>query len=776
LDGATIDQLIDTLKHPTMLWRKHAQRLLVERADLSAVDRLIELTADRSVDEIGLNVGAIHALWTLHGLGQLDGSNPRATAAVVAALKHPSPGVRRNALQVLPRTSKSTAVLIASGAVNDDDAQVRLAAMLALADLPASDDAGEAILNAVARDDLDRWLQDACVSAAANNAHGFLTALASSPEKPSERTLETMKIVASHYGRTGPVDSFGSVVAGLTDADPTIADAIMTGLASGWPVDKKPQLNDQLESDMKELMEVLPASSGGLLVKLARSWGSKQFERYAREVSQSLLSRIDDDKLSLEARTQAARELVQFRSRDKDVVAELLDRLTPQTEPPLATGIVRAISASESPAAGQELIECFANLTPQTRAAGVSVLLSRPELTRSLLSGIDEGDILLSELSLDQKQALMAHPSEQIRQQARRLLGRGGALPNADRQAVLQSMMATTTKKGDVESGKVIFKKNCSNCHVHGGEGQQVGPDLTGMAVHPKAELLTHILDPSRDVEGNYRVYSVLTIDGVVINGLLASESKTAIEMYDAEGKKKSILREDIDQLRASAKSLMPEGFEKQIPASDMADLLEFLTARGQFVPVDMAKVATIASDRGMFIDQQADVERLIFPDWQPKTFNKVTFNLTDPKGGRVPNAVLLHSPNSEITRQMPRSVTVPCNGPVRAIHMLSGVSGWGFPYANDKTVSMIVRIHYADGSTEDHELRNGEHFADYIRRVDVPQSEFAFALRGQQIRYLAVYPERNEMIKEIELVKGNDRTAPVVMAMTLESPESSGH
>ncbi len=42
----------------------------------------------------------------------------------------------------------------------------------------------------------------------------------------------------------------------------------------------------------------------------------------------------------------------------------------------------------------------------------------------------------------------------------------------------------------------------------------------------------------------------------------------------------------------------------------------------------------------------------------------------------------------------------------------------------------MIVRLTYDDGKTEDHELKNGVHFADYIRRVDVPESKFAFALR----------------------------------------------
>jgi hypothetical protein len=60
---------------------------------------------------------------------------------------------------------------------------------------------------------------------------------------------------------------------------------------------------------------------------------------------------------------------------------------------------------------------------------------------------------------------------------------------------------------------------------------------------------------------------------------------------------------------------------------------------------------------------------------------------------------------------------------------------------------------------------------ADYIRRVDVPGSNFAFQLRGQQLRYVVVLPERSEPIKEIELVKGPDATAPVVMAITLESP-----
>ena len=769
LAGASPQKLVETLKHPTMLWRKHAQRLLVERGQTDVVDDLIALVQDPNVDEIGLNVGAIHALWTLHGLGQMDGNNPSANVAAMTGMKHPSAGVRRNALQVLQKTPNGTTLVVVSELASDPDPQVRLAAMLALADLPPSDDAGKLIAKSMAGE-TDKWISDAMVSAAANNASGFLSAIAESKTPPTGKVLENLKVVADHYGRSGPVESIAQVIENLASANVATADAILNGITTGWPSDVKPILTPEFEQSMKKLADRVPTASQALLVKLGRNWGSKQFERYAIEVSEDLLGQLDNDQLNAKQRCDSVRELVAFRSLESEVVGEILERITPQIDPEVATGIVNAISQSQAAMAGKTLVDQYENLTPTLRTAGVRVLMTRPEWTNALLAAIDRGDILLSELGLEQKQSLSNHPNKQIAQRAKKLLARGGALPSADRQAVLASMMSVTKKTGDAVAGKAIFTKQCSNCHMHSGEGKKVGPDLTGMAVHPKAELLTHILDPSRDVEGNYRVYTVLTSDGTVFNGLLASESKTSIEMYDAEGKKQVVLREDVERLRASAKSLMPEGFEKQIPPKDMTDLLEFLTKRGKFVPIEMGRYATIASDRGMFFNKEGDVERMIFADWKPKTFKNVPFVLTDPKQGTVPNTIMLHSSRNDYVGKMPKNVSVPLNGPARAIHMLSGVSGWGHPAGQGKTVSMIVRLHYADGSKEDHPLRNAVHFADYIRRVDVPESEFAFALRGQQLRYLAVMPKRDGVIKDIEFVKGPDLSVPLVMAITVES------
>ena len=100
----------------------------------------------------------------------------------------------------------------------------------------------------------------------------------------------------------------------------------------------------------------------------------------------------------------------------------------------------------------------------------------------------------------------------------------------------------------------------------------------------------------------------------------------------------------------------------------------------------------------------------------------------------------------------------LPCNTPAKAIHLLSGVSGWGYPGGQKGTVSMIVRLHYADGKTEDHAARERRPLRRLHPRVDVPGSKLAFTFRGQQIRYLAVHPGRSETIKRDRAGQGPGR------------------
>src|SRR4029079_13547072 len=141
-----------------------------------------------------------------------------------------------------------------------------------------------------------------------------------------------------------------------------------------------------------------------------------------------------------------------------------------------------------------------------------------------------------------------------------------------------------------------VFTKTCMVCHRYQGEGASVGPDLTGMGLHGKQQLLIHILAPRRDVERHYQAYVALLADGRVLNGMLAGESATSIDLVDSEGKRRAVLREEIDELTRTGKSFMPEGFEKQRSRVQLSDLLEYLTAPSKFVPLDLGRVATISS------------------------------------------------------------------------------------------------------------------------------------------------------------------------------------
>lgn len=773
LHDATAQQLVETLSHPSMQWRLQAQRLLVERGANDVADALAKLVEDQTVDAIGLNVGAIHALHTMQGLKLLDSAQGQ--AALKAGLKHPSAGVRRNAIAVLAESKSGLAMLLAhSGLFEESDAQVRLAAFLALADMPASSADAAAVVTDQAAATQDPVIIDGMTAAAAAHALPYIEAIGKKQQRASVAEQQIARRVAEHVARSNPdLATLTKIIRSIEDASPALANSLLDGITEGLPNDYKVDADERLDQALASAFNKGDAGTKGKLVRLASRAGSKALDNYVEEIAAAMYAKIEDVELRDSERLDAARELLSFRAHDAAPVKAIVEQLGPQVTPELAVRLLQTIQRSQAAESGQILAEAVPGFTPQLKSSAIATLLSRPDWTRTLLTSLEEGTIDLADLSLDQKQALRAFPNRSIRRRANEVLSKSGGLPDADRDKVLKSLLHLTEKSGSVDGGREMFKKHCSVCHRHGEMGKQIGPNLTGMSVHPKAELLTHIIDPSRSVEGNFRIYTVITSEGRVLNGMLASETRTSVTLIDAKANEVSIQRDDIDELIASRKSLMPEGFEKQMSEEELTNLLAFLANKGKFVPIPLDRFATAISTKSLFSnsgDNGADM--MVFANWEPKMFKDVPYVLTDPSGKSRPNIVLLNGPNGTLPPQMPKSVTLPCGTSAAAIHLLSGVAGWAFPYDRSESVSMIVRIHYADGETEDHELRNGVHFADYIRRVDVPESEFAFRLRGQQVRHLTVAPEREDEIETIELVKGPDSTAPIVMAVTLERHE----
>ena len=200
--------LVAALKSDNMLWRLHAQRLLVERGKLDVVPQLVALTADRTVDAIGTNGAAFHALWTLHGLGAITSTTSEAGRGRGAGADAPGRG--------RPQGGGDGAAGVARGGRGDDrrasstpgscadtDLHTRLAAILRLAELPASDAAGKALYAASLEPSNfgDRWLSRALYIAASRHKAPFLTQYRADPAKLAVDALPIGLRLGQHPAR-----------------------------------------------------------------------------------------------------------------------------------------------------------------------------------------------------------------------------------------------------------------------------------------------------------------------------------------------------------------------------------------------------------------------------------------------------------------------------------------------------------------------------------------------------------------------------------------------
>jgi putative heme-binding domain-containing protein len=138
--------------------------------------------------------------------------------------------------------------------------------------------------------------------------------------------------------------------------------------------------------------------------------------------------------------------------------------------------------------------------------------------------------------------------------------------------------------EGDARRGEALFHSqalNCANCHRIGDRGKAIGPDLSKIGSLRTAEdLLDSLLWPSRRIEPKYAVYVIATADGRIFTGQLVKRDERSVVLYDAEGKEITLAADDVEELRPSRTSLMPEGQLAGLTAQEAADLLAYLLTR----------------------------------------------------------------------------------------------------------------------------------------------------------------------------------------------------
>ena len=148
--------------------------------------------------------------------------------------------------------------------------------------------------------------------------------------------------------------------------------------------------------------------------------------------------------------------------------------------------------------------------------------------------------------------------------------------------ASAQYVQAVAALAGDPRRGREVFRREsgpmCLRCHVVNGEGGQVGPELSDVALkYDRAEIVRSILQPSARVAEAYVTTSFELDDGTIVHGMVRGEEAGEIVLYDANGAERRLEAKSVVDRAASKTSLMPEGLALLLSEQEFADLVAYL-------------------------------------------------------------------------------------------------------------------------------------------------------------------------------------------------------
>lgn len=478
------------------------------------------------------------------------------SADIHHALSDPHPEVRRHAVRLAPAYLRSANELQAlTQRISDPDPKVRLQLACALGEVPGSATAEQLVdLICQPHDDIfaDAWLS----SLHRENCAAVLKTLVHRLRADAQVSARRPVLI----GTTGTVLR--------TQPEHVVHSLLAESLRpAGGPVDFAPWQ-----------WEILAGT-----LETTASQPHKQPWEQGDDLHRLICTMVDQARARAADSSIVEQERLKFlrfvgyseadRQRDLELLAGLL---APDQSPSLQQTALRVLSRIADDRVADIVLAEWSSRTPSVKGPILDLLLSRPKWTEKLTSALDSGKVPVNDLDATRRQVLLDHPDAEVRSTAARLFS--GAT-SANRARVLSEYRLALSQRGNAQSGKELFAKHCAGCHRLENVGHGVGPDLAAVVSKPPEYLLQEILDPNRNVDSRYTIYRVLLRDGRIVSGLLAGENATTLTLRGQEGREESVLRSEIEQMQGTGRSLMPEGFEKELSPQAMSDLLAYLAS-----------------------------------------------------------------------------------------------------------------------------------------------------------------------------------------------------
>jgi putative heme-binding domain-containing protein len=351
--------------------------------------------------------------------------------------------------------------------------------------------------------------------------------------------------------------------------DPSVEAALLKGMLSGL----EGRRHVAAPKGWTKLSVKLAASENAAVrersLALSQIFGDQAAVTYA-------IARVKDPAIDTAQRQSTLSLLLNQQNIDASkLLKSLID------EPDMTLSAIRGYAIVENMDAPSVLLTRFSKLEPQQQRAVIETLASRKVYAEALLESLQKGQVSREDIPTQVARAL----DKMLGERFTKVFGAVPAVAG-DREQLLakykEMCSPAAIEAADASRGRAVFTKTCAACHMLYGEGGEVGPDLTGSNRANLDYILLNSIDPSYDVPDAYKTVLVLTVDGRVVNGVLAEEDTTRIVLKTAEQPRVVIAKEDIEEREVSPKSMMPDGQLDQMEKQQVIDLIKYLRTTEQ--------------------------------------------------------------------------------------------------------------------------------------------------------------------------------------------------
>lgn len=616
----------------------------------------------------------------------------------------------------------------------------------------------------------DPWSRSALVAAASERALEFVGDLLSGPGSEDDRAFVSALLPAAlkdDYQKNAPalLKACGLARPGTAVVRGEVLSALARAKKNIGPLDSATlEVFKALLKDSTAVPQVLPLlgvwDSAGLL----RSEVDSQLG--------TLIGALTNAQKPLSERCGASTALLMGFSNRKEVLDAVKGVLLGQSSDELKLHILNDAGDCSELECGKVLMEAYPGLSATLKESAFNQLARRPDWTRLVLDALKDGRMTVERLGPGNVSRLRNHPNKAVSQLANAVLDTLGRPGGSQKDKLLSELTPLVEKPGgDAEKGKQLFGSVCATCHKLGSIGNNVGPALDGMGAHSAADLLVAVVDPNREVDPSFYTWNITKTNGETLAGVISQENSTSLQLRGPGGVVE-IAKDQIATKDNTKRSLMPEGFEA-LGADSLRDLMAYLNSTaGRFHFVNMNSVATADTRAGLFMSRDRLGDTIHFSKFGVVNALGVPFVASDPsKSPTGLNIIALKGGASAeaFSQNYPSSVEVPITGEAIKIHLLGGVGGWA---GRDKGAPVMTAIVvFNNGEKEEFVLRDGEHFADYNGRAEVPLSrEAAGIVNKGQLRLITLDLKKRGGVRSLKLESVGGRVAPVVAAITTES------